>query len=106
MMKQSFMSSDVGWHIRDKLWPMPKHSLMLLYIHRNQKAHYDRKLIIWFFFNNRYKSTVQIYNSEIPELSEEQQVSLEGEITLEEAGTALKNMKNGKSPGTGSFGAH
>ena len=28
--------------------------------------------------------------SEIPELSEVQQVSLEGEITLEEAGTVLK----------------
>jgi len=27
------------------------------------------------------------------------------EIILEEAGTALKNMKNGKSPGTDGFGA-
>ena len=44
-------------------------------------------------------------SSEIPELSEEQQASLEGEITLKEAGTALKNMKNGKSPGTDSFDA-
>ena len=43
--------------------------------------------------------------SEIPELSEEQQASLEGEITLEETGTALKNMKNGKIPGTDGFGA-
>ena len=34
--------------------------------------------------------------SEIPERSEEQQVSLEGETTVEEAGTALKN---GKGPG-------
>ena len=25
MMKWCLMSSDVGWHIRDKLWPMPKH---------------------------------------------------------------------------------
>ena len=24
MMKWCLMSSDVGWHIRDKLWPMPK----------------------------------------------------------------------------------
>ena len=30
MMMQSFMSSGVGWHIRDKLWPMPKHGSMLL----------------------------------------------------------------------------
>ena len=43
--------------------------------------------------------------NEIPKFSEEQQVSLEGKITLEEAGTALKNMKNGKSPGTDGFGA-
>ena len=27
------MSSDVGWHIRDKLWPMHKHGSMLLYVH-------------------------------------------------------------------------
>ena len=39
MMMQSFMSSDVGWHIRDKLWPVPKHGSMLLYVHRNHKAH-------------------------------------------------------------------
>ena len=39
MMKQSFMSSDVGWHIRDKLWPVQKHGSMFLYVHRNRKAH-------------------------------------------------------------------
>ena len=32
MMSWCLMSSDVGWHIRDKLWPMPKH------VHGNQKA--------------------------------------------------------------------
>ena len=32
------MSSDVGWHIRDKLRPMPKHGSVLLYVHGNQKA--------------------------------------------------------------------
>ena len=25
LMKWCLMSSDVSWHIRDKLWPMPKH---------------------------------------------------------------------------------
>ena len=25
MMKWCLMSLDVSWHIRDKLWPMPKH---------------------------------------------------------------------------------
>ena len=29
--------SDVSWHIRDKLWPMPKHSSINLYVHGNQK---------------------------------------------------------------------
>ena len=62
------------------------------------------------FYESLYKSRdvedceINELISEIPELSEEQQVSLEGEITLEEAGTALKNMKNGKSPGTDGFG--
>ena len=31
-------SSDVGWHIRDKLWPMPKHGPINLYVHGNQKV--------------------------------------------------------------------
>ena len=35
------MSSDVGWHIRDKLWPMPKHGSTLLYVHRNRGTHLD-----------------------------------------------------------------
>ena len=38
MMKWCLMSSDVRWHIRDKLWPMPKHGSIILYIHGNQKA--------------------------------------------------------------------
>ena len=63
------------------------------------------------FYERLYKSRdvedceINELISEIPELSEEQQASLEGEITLEEAGTALKNMKNGKSPGTDGFRA-
>ena len=28
-----------GLEIRDKLGPMPKHGSMLLYVHRNRKAH-------------------------------------------------------------------
>ena len=32
------MSSDVMRHIRDKLWPMPKHGAINLYVHGNQKA--------------------------------------------------------------------
>ena len=42
---------------------------------------------------------------EIPKLSQEEQTTLEGEITLEKAGIALKNMENGKTPGTKGFGA-
>ena len=39
MMSWCLMSSDVSWHIRDKLWPMPKHGSIILYVHGNQKAH-------------------------------------------------------------------
>ena len=41
MMSWCLMSSDVTWHIRDKLWPMPKHGSIILYIQGNQKARYD-----------------------------------------------------------------
>ena len=37
-MKWCLMSSDVGWHIRDKLRPMPKHGSINLYVHGSQKA--------------------------------------------------------------------
>ena len=56
------------------------------------------------FYERLYKSRdvedceINEQMSEIPKLSEAQQVSLEGKITFEEAGTALKNMKNGTSP--------
>jgi len=33
MMKWCLMSSDVSWHISDKLWPMPKHGSIILYVH-------------------------------------------------------------------------
>ena len=39
MMSWCLMSSDVSWHIRDKLWPVLKHSSINLYVHGNQKAH-------------------------------------------------------------------
>jgi hypothetical protein len=39
----------------------------------------------------------------IPTLSNEEAGSIEGKITMEEATTALKNMKNNKSPGTDGF---
>ena len=35
------ISSDVSWHIRDKLRPVCEHSSVLLYIHRNHKARLD-----------------------------------------------------------------
>ena len=38
MMKWCLMSSGVGWHIRDKLSPMPKHGSINLYVHGSQKA--------------------------------------------------------------------
>ena len=41
----------------------------------------------------------------IPTLSPEESKSLEGTITLEEAGIAPKNVKNEKHPDTDGFGA-
>ena len=41
VVKCCLMSSDVSWHIRDKLWPVPKHGSINLYVHGNQKARYD-----------------------------------------------------------------
>ena len=38
MVSWCLASSDVSWHIRDKLWPMPKHGSVTLYVHGNQKA--------------------------------------------------------------------
>ena len=38
MMSWCLMSSDASWHIRDKLWPVPKHGSIILYVHGNQKA--------------------------------------------------------------------
>ena len=40
---------------------------------------------------------------DIPTLAVQEKTSLEGEITLDEASVALKNMKNNKSPGSGGF---
>ena len=63
------------------------------------------------FYENLYEArnleNTEIGNlvNEIPKLSKDETKLLEGEITLEEAGSALKNMKNGKSPGTDGFGA-
>ena len=38
VVKCCLMSPDVSWHIRDKLWPMPRHGSIILYVHGNQKA--------------------------------------------------------------------
>ena len=63
------------------------------------------------FYSNLYKAKdleeceIEQLVTEIPKLSEEESRSLEGKITIEEAGTALKNMKHEKSPGTDGFGA-
>ena len=35
------ISSDVSWHIRDKLRPTRQHGLILLYVHGNHKARSD-----------------------------------------------------------------
>ena len=40
-----------------------------------------------------------------PKLSDEEAIAIEGNITIKEAGEALKNMKNNKSPGSTGFTA-
>ena len=45
VVKWCLMSSDVKWHIRHKLWPMPKHGSINLYVHGNQKAREDGQLM-------------------------------------------------------------
>jgi len=40
-----------------------------------------------------------------PKLSDEEAIAIEGSITIKEAGEALKNMKNNKSPGSTGFTA-
>ena len=40
---------------------------------------------------------------DLPKLTEEEAETLNGDLTLQEVSTALKNMKNNKSPGTDGF---
>ena len=42
-MKCCLVSSDISWHIRDKLWPMPKHGPIILYVHGNLMVSVDVK---------------------------------------------------------------
>lgn len=63
------------------------------------------------FYENLYKQNDNVKDCNIsdlikdqPKLSSEESKSLEGEITLEEASIALKQMGNGKSPGSDGFG--
>ena len=58
------------------------------------------------YYKNLYQKKVTVdskldeYVPTLPKLDEIESNSLEGLLTLEEASIALKNMKNGKSPGT------
>ena len=63
------------------------------------------------FYKNLYAKRI-LENVEIsdlidecPKLAYDEKQSLEGKITLAEAGIALTHMQNGKSPGTDGFGA-
>jgi hypothetical protein len=51
-----------------------------------------------------FKRVIGRYN-DIPKLNENQKQSLEGEISLPELTSALKRMKNNKSPGSDGFTA-
>ena len=45
----------------------------------------------------------ELHFPNIPKLSQEESSAMEGEITLEEAGNTLKNMKSNRSPGSDGF---
>ena len=61
------------------------------------------------FYENLYKAKeveigeIEDLTTNIPKLPTDKMNELEGEITIQEAGIALKQMKNGKSPGTDGF---
>lgn len=61
------------------------------------------------FYKNLYKKRnvedceIERLVKRLPKLSYEQEKTLEGTITLDEASQVLKNMKNDKSPGTDGF---
>lgn len=69
-----------------------------------------RKEVTNFYENLYLNRVVEDWKMEelvehIPKLNDLEKQSLEGQITLEEAGLALKNMKNSKSPGSDGFSA-
>ena len=52
------------------------------------------------------KSNDDFFNDlHIPTLSDQQSDAIEGEISIQEAALAFKNMKNNRSPGTSGFSA-
>ena len=61
------------------------------------------------FYENLYKKRdtgdceIKDLVKNLPTLSHEEQEQMDGKITIDEAGLALKNMDNGKSPGTDGF---
>ena len=63
------------------------------------------------FYTNLYKSKentnldgeFSTLLRDLPKLTEEEAETLNGDLTLQEVSTALKNMKNNKSPGTDGF---
>ncbi|KAK3084078.1 hypothetical protein FSP39_007782 [Pinctada imbricata] len=67
------------------------------------------------FYKDLYSSRDEILNdidlnstfsdSNIPKLNENQKLTLEGDLTMKEAGEVLRNMKNNKTPGPDGFTA-
>ena len=53
--------------------------------------------------NNLKETDSDFFNDKIPKISEHSRNLCDQEITLEECNTALKNLKNGKSPGSDGF---
>jgi len=64
-----------------------------------KKLKHSIKVIFWQLQNYEISDRVE----DILTLTLEEKISLEGEITLNEAGLALKNMKNNKRSGSDGF---
>ena len=76
------------------------------YTNTNDILHYQKK-----YYQNLYSESLETDEKPLTEiigenpnkLTNDESINLEAEITYTELATALKNMKNGKSPGNDGF---
>ena len=71
----------------------------------NNQFNYEQSMFYERFYSDRQLEDCEILDlvEDIPTLTVQEETSLEGEVTLDEASVALKNMKNNKSPDSDGF---